>query len=268
MIRRRHWTIAVVTAVALHAFVFSVFAQKFDDGADLADQKGIEVELGMLGDLGGAQKVRDEENEPQPSVAPPVEPEPVTEPEPIPEPEPEPVQKAEVQVQVQPEPKPKPKPISKPEPRPEPKPEPVSKAVSTVVSDKPVAADANPAQASAASSETARPGSNVSGGSNAAAAASGARKSWYAEVAAHLARHKHYPMRARRMRHEAIVTLRFVVERDGSVRQSEIIGPSEYRALNQAVEEMLERAQPLPPIPKELPGDEVSLSIPVAFKLQ
>jgi outer membrane biosynthesis protein TonB len=44
--------------------------------------------------------------------------------------------------------------------------------------------------------------------------------------------------------------------------------PSKYRALNRAVNDILERAKPLPVFPEDLPGDEISLSIPVAFKLQ
>ena len=101
-----------------------------------------------------------------------------------------------------------------------------------------------------------------------AATAVGARTSRYAQVVSHLARHKHYPIRARRMRHEAVVMLSFVVARDGSVRQAEITGPSQHRALNKAVQDMLERAKPLPVFPEELPGEEISLSIPVAFKLR
>jgi len=70
------------------------------------------------------------------------------------------------------------------------------------------------------------------------------------------------------MRHEAVVTLSFVVARDGRVRASEITGPSQYRELNRAVEEMLERAEPLPRFPRDLPVQEVRMTIPVEFKLR
>jgi len=279
MILRRHWALAAVAAIGLHAVGFSVLAQKPDIGAKLPDQQGIEIELGMLGELAGTLQSTDGDNESQTNVAPLAEtaPELITEPEPepIPEPEPsprpEPLQKPEVQIKPEPKPEsrsvPKPelefKPVSKSDPKP------IAKGALNVASNKPVDVDASPARAGNVPSDASHPGGAGSAGESlAAAAATGARTSWYAQVASHLARHKHYPMRARRMRHEAVVTLSFVVARDGSVRQAEITGPSKHRALNKAVEDMLERAKPLPVFPADLPGAEIRLSIPVAFKLR
>lgn len=261
MIRRRHWAAASVTAVALHALVFSVLAQKLDQGAGVPGHPGIEVELGMLGELDDGAQADGENNEPQTVVAPLAEQAPKVEPvpEPEPEPEPEPVQKAEVQ--VEPEPKPKPVPAQKPKPE----------QASTVVSDKPVDAKASPATPGTSAGGTSQQEGALAGGGSAAegaAKAASARKVWYTEVAAHLARHKHYPMRARRMRHEAVVTLSFLVARNGSVRASEITEPSQYGELNRAVEDMLERAEPLPRFPSDLPGQEVRMTIPVEFKLR
>src|SRR5690554_2062782 len=65
MIRRRHWAAASVTAIALHAVVFSMLAQELDQGAALSGQYGVEVELGMLGDLGGGAQASGEDSEPQ-----------------------------------------------------------------------------------------------------------------------------------------------------------------------------------------------------------
>lgn len=265
MIRRRHWVAASVAAVALHALVFSVLAQKLDQGVGLSGHSGIEVELGMLGELGDGTPAGGENNEPQTVVAPLAEQTPEVEPVPEPEPDPEPVQKAEVQVK----PEPKREPVQKPKPVPAPKPKP--EQTSTVVSDKPVDAKASPATPGTAAGGTSRQEGALAGGGGAAegtAKAASARKVWYAEVAAHLARHKNYPMRARRMRHEAVVTLSFVVARDGSVRASEITEPSQHGELNRAVEDMLERAEPLPRFPSDLPGQEIRMTVPVEFKLR
>src|SRR5690554_4916612 len=267
MIRRRHWAAASVTAIALNAVVFSMLAQELDQGAALSGHYGVEVELGMLGDLGGGAQASGEDSEPQTVVAPPaeevseVEPDPAPEPLPEPIPEPDVVQKAEVQV------KPEPKPIREPKPKPA--------QTSTEASEKPIDTEASPANPGTEGGEiSGREGASSGGGSasgNAAevgAAAASARRLWYSEVTAHLARHKHYPMRARRMRHEAVITLSFVVARDGSIKASEIIELSEHRELNRAVEEMLKRAEPLPQFPRDLPGQEVRMTIPVEFKLR
>ncbi|WP_309043697.1 energy transducer TonB [Marinobacter sediminicola] len=266
MIRHRHWAVAFVTSVALHALAFSVLVLKPDQGAGLPGHYGIEVELSMLGE--GAQ-ASGEDKEPQAGVAPPaeraskVEPESALEPEPEPEPKPESL----------PEPVLKTRPVPAPEPKPEPERKPAQ--TSAEVAGKPIDAGispANPGTGSGGSSgpEGARSGGGSAGDSaaNAGAKAADASKLWQAEVAAHLARHKHYPMRARRMRQEAVVTLSFVVARDGSVRASEITGLSEHAELNRAVEEMLERAEPLPRFPVDLPGQEVRMTIPVEFKLR
>lgn len=257
MILRRHWVLAAVAAIGLHAVGLSVFAQQSDIGADLPDQQGIEVELGMLGEHADTPKITDEDSQPYTTVTKPsrTEPEIITRSEPAPEPEPPPepkqVQKADVQI----------KPESKP------KPKPVAQAFSNVASNEPEDVEASPARASHVPRDASRLGGKGPTDKNEATAA-GARTSWYAQVVSHLAQHKHYPMRARRMRHEAVVTLSFVVTRDGSVRQAEITGPSKHRALNKAVQDMLERAKPLPVFPEDLPEEEISLSIPVAFKLR
>ena len=56
MIRPHHWLIALALAFGVHLMAFAVLAYN-DPKGDAADQgvQGIEIDLGMLGDLGEAQ---------------------------------------------------------------------------------------------------------------------------------------------------------------------------------------------------------------------
>jgi periplasmic protein TonB len=83
-----------------------------------------------------------------------------------------------------------------------------------------------------------------------------------------LERHKEYPRRAQLRRQEGTALLRFVVDRDGHVLSYRIEESSGHAALDDAVEEMLERAQPLPTMPPEMTQARLELVVPVTFQLR
>jgi protein TonB len=165
---------------------------------------------------------------PEPEVA---EPPPVVEEAPPPPPEPKPLPK--------PVPKPKPKPVPKPKPKPAPKPQP--KAV------------AKPAPAPVAQ-PTATPEPLL-------------RARYEDALAAWLARHKDYPMIARRRGIEGTVRLRVKVDRGGNVLSSQVVSGSGSAILDQASLRMVDRADPFPSMPKDYPGDSFQFVIPVDFEL-
>jgi protein TonB len=69
-------------------------------------------------------------------------------------------------------------------------------------------------------------------------------------------------------RQEGVVQLRFVVDRTGKVLSYQIAESSGHRLLDEEVERMIARAQPLPAIPADMNQDRLELVLPVSFNLR
>jgi protein TonB len=63
------------------------------------------------------------------------------------------------------------------------------------------------------------------------------------------------------------VTLFFIVSREGKVLESYISESSGYKKLDDAVLRMLKQASPLPVFPEDMTQEQLSISIPIVFKL-
>lgn len=229
------------------------------------------------------------EPEPAPEPAPPPEPEPEPEPEPIPEPEPveEEVAAAIPEQLPPPEPTP-PQPAIDPPPRPQVKPTPTPQPVQAAAlqptvptspaPERPARAVAGasvaaqtapgPADGSADPSPDATTDGGGGGGGGGTPAGDGQRMDYATVLSAWLEQYKEYPRRAQSRRYEGIATLRFTVDRQGNVLSYRIDESSGHAALDRAVEEMIERAQPLPPMPDEITATEMEVVLPVAFRLE
>ncbi|MEH6564084.1 MAG: energy transducer TonB [Halopseudomonas sp.] len=242
MIRPRHWLIAFLLAAGVHLAAFAVLAyhKPTGDAAD-AGLQGIEIDLGMLGDLGEAQETEQPEE-----VAPP--PPPAAKPPPPPPPPAPPRQQAVAKVKTPP----------KPEPEPPREPEPVAEAVTA-----PAAVQTGESQADANKLKQ----STGSGNASTTGGQSSATKSYYSMLASQLARNKRYPSASRRRGEEGVATLFFVVARDGSVSQASIRTSSGSRRLDEAVLDMLKRATPLPAFNADMSEQQLTIVIPVEFKL-
>lgn len=263
MIQRRYWLFALLMAISIHAAGFVVFFDKdTDDGAELAGEQGIEIDLGMIGDLGETEET---EPEAAPEPVPEPEPEPVTEPEPevIATPEPEPVklpepvkpkQQTETKVKKQIAPAPKPQPTVQTEPEPEIMPQ--AKPVATYAQTQ----DATPKQAKQKQT-TGKAAAMTNGGQVAA------RQSYFSLLAATLAKHKRYPSVSRRRGEEGIVKLFFVVDRSGEVLEYRISESSGSKRLDEAVLKMLDNASPLPAFPADMSQQKLEVNVPIAFQL-
>lgn len=176
---------------------------------------------------------------PLPEPAPPPPPKVITPPQP-PTPIEEPplpklaeAPKPTISVPKPPKPKPKPAP-----PKPEKKPEPPQ--------EKPPAeqtVDTPPTTAPPAKSQA--PAPSVASNSN-------ALPTWQSDLLRHLAKFKKYPEDARRRGMQGVNRLRFVVDGEGKVLSYSLAGGSGSASLDRATMEMIRRAQPLPPPPKEL----------------
>ncbi|HEC58847.1 hypothetical protein LCGC14_2175750 [marine sediment metagenome] len=274
MIKKQHWLIALLIACVLHAAAFISFASTDQiDQAEDTGKSGVEIDLGMLGDLGTAtadpiveEVVAEKEPEPEKEIEPPevVEPTPVEpEPEPIPEPvklDPKPVvQKNDVKIKKQVKaPKVEKKIIPKEKPTP-----------IKPVEHKVAVAATKTAQKATSSTNTTREKKASTGTQNtlSSGAQKSAERSYFAELSAKLARHKRYPNRSRRLHEEGIVVLFIAINRDGTVTNSYISKSSGFPKLDEAVLSMLRKASPLPAFPDDMKQANLSINIPIDFKL-
>jgi TonB family protein len=96
----------------------------------------------------------------------------------------------------------------------------------------------------------------------------GIEAAYLAALQARLERYKDYPGPARRRGEEGTVLLRFTINRYGMVIEHAIVQSSGFQSLDNSVEHMIRRAQPLPAIPHEMGRDWMQVILPVQFQLQ
>jgi protein TonB len=225
------------------------------------------------GGIAGAQAAEP----PPPAPEKPVVAEKPIEPPPPPEPEPEIVTSKDKAPDVADAPKPEPRPEPKPQPKPKPvvekpRPKPVPQPERA---EKPVEAPAKPVEVAAVTAPAPKGQvgqQNAPGAGNGNARTSGgnpgAEANYYAELSAWLERHKEYPWRAQRRHSEGVAYLQFVVAQNGKVLRYAIKRSSGHALLDEAVERMIQKANPLPPIPPELGKDHIEIVVPVEFYLK
>ena len=256
------WTVAVAAALAAHSLLLLGYARLGGYGAAGEGQGGIEIGLGLLGNMGEAlvdsdareipQQARDLMPEPTPPEPTPAEPPQQQAPRPEPQPAaavPEPVRQiTEVTVRTETS-------------------ELVAQLRQSGAESAPAESAPSEGGASGDASVTQRRRSTGTGDSDGAGGSAGRSASYAAQLAAQLNRYKHYPMAARRARQEGTVTLLLVIRPDGSIADFSISESSGWDALDAAVLRMLERAQPLPPFPASMKEESFRVRLPVSFSL-
>ncbi|MGH6617498.1 TonB family protein [Sphingomonas sp.] len=90
---------------------------------------------------------------------------------------------------------------------------------------------------------------------------------WRAQVLAHLLRFQHYPAAALREELSGTVMLRLRVQSDGIVFARRVVGSSGVPLLDAAALELVDRAQPLPPLPDAPPGAAIDVVLPVTYRI-
>lgn len=276
MITKQHWFGALAIAFSVHvaAFISLPVTEDVNTAKDHGEA-GIEVDLGMLGDLGVAMaETVNEKVEQQ------------LDPEPIEEPITEPVESVEVEQQSKPEPIIKPieveqKPIVKKDIVKIKKQQPQIKKIKKEAQKKPVKIkpkvevthqpkkSSEPVTAKKAKKTNVEAKKISTGSQNTVSTGGnkGADRSYISVISAKLARYKRYPKSARKKEHEGTVTLFFIVKRDGKVIESYISQSSGYPQLDRAVLRMLKKASPLPRFPENMEQEQLSIRIPIEFKL-
>jgi len=256
MMTTRDIVIATVAAVLIHmALLFPFLAHaKNDEGAIAEGQEGLYVGVGIAGSYAdikeGKKSLKEEiteevEAEVEENVDPELEPEPKSEPDPEPKPE------TKMESELKPEPKIEAKPKTKPVLKPKPKLKPKSKKAEAT------------SKAGQASQKATGIGDHEDTGGNPSA-----KQTYLTVVKARIARFKKYPQSARRDGVAGTVTVRFVILRNGRVKQAELIKSSGDKRLDKEALSMLKRASPFPPLPSDVSGQKLDLTIPIEFSLK
>lgn len=215
---------------------------------------------------------------PDPSDAPPPEPAVRAEPvipvlEPVPDetaPPPPPVQAHEERTVVANVPRRRPPELAPP-PSPQPAPAVRRAPAPTVTSEstaapEPAAAEGGVADEKAAASPGAggTPGEGGAGGAGQRAA----QADYFSTLGAWFERHKHYPRQARLRRQEGRTLLALTIARDGEVLAYAIDRGSGYPLLDDAVLDMIQRAERLPPFPDTMTQTQLQIVVPIQFELR
>ena len=190
-------------------------------------------------------------------------PEPKVEPKPLPKPEPKKIEKPKPEpkkVEKKPEPKPEPRPEPKIEPKVEPKPEPTPAvtAPAPIATPAPAVNTNLPANNKSIASAPAQKVAQELNLSNAQSDED------FSKVIAAVKRHKNYPNNARRMKHQGVVEVRFLLKTDGSIDELKVTKSSGFESLDNGALENVKKASSEFPKPKEARY----LRFPIAFTLR
>ena len=164
------------------------------------------------------------------------------------------------QQQAEPEPEPE-KPIEKIELPPDPQVEPVVAVTPQPKPIKPKQKHASLASApSTADHQAERAAAPMPGASS---RNSDAMPNWKSQLVAALERQKRYPSEARG--DQGTAQLAFSVDRQGGVHNARVTRSSGFSVLDHEALALVQRAQPLPRPPPEVPGTQIPIVVPIRF---
>ena len=260
----------VASAIVHVAAAYFLLSHNFSE-IKIGEQKPIKIALNSFTPVPQttAPQISEQVMIPEPTPpAPPPPPEP-PKPEPKPEPkvEPKPLPKPEPKKIEKPKPEPKKvekKPLPKPEPRPEPKiepkvePKPAITAPAPAATPAPVVNSNLPANNKSIASAPAQKVAQELNLSNAQSDED------FSKVIAAVKKHKSYPNNARRMKHQGVVEVRFLLKTDGSIDELKVTKSSGFESLDNGALENVKKASSEFPKPKEARY----LRFPIAFTLR
>ncbi|WP_258032487.1 energy transducer TonB [Campylobacter concisus] len=188
-------------------------------------------------------------------------PEPKVEPKPLPKPEPKKIEKPKPEpkkVEKKPLPKPEPHPEPKIEPKVEPKVEPKPEPTPAITTPAPAVNSNLPANNKSIASAPAQKVAQELNLSNAQSDED------FSKVIAAVKKHKSYPNNARRMKHQGVVEVRFLLKTDGSIDELKVTKSSGFESLDNGALENVKKASSEFSKPKEARY----LRFPIAFTLR
>ena len=91
---------------------------------------------------------------------------------------------------------------------------------------------------------------------------------WRSELSNRLQRAKRYPDVARARDEQGAAAVAFTMDRSGHVLSAKLVRSSGSPSLDEEAVAMVRRADPLPPMPADMPGSTATLTVPVTFSLR
>ena len=261
-----------VSAIVHVAAAYFLLSHNFSE-IKIGEQKPIKIALNSFTPVPQTSAPQISEQvmipEPTPPAPPPPPPPEPPKPEPKPEPkvEPKPLPKPEPKKIEKPKPEPKKmekKPLPKPEPRPEPKIEPKVEPKPAITAPAPVATPAPAVNSNLPANNksiASAPAQKVAQELNLSNAQSDED---FSKVIAAVKKHKSYPNNARRMKHQGVVEVRFLLKTDGSIDELKVTKSSGFESLDNGALENVKKASSEFPKPKEARY----LRFPIAFTLR
>ncbi len=110
-------------------------------------------------------------------------------------------------------------------------------------------------------------GDGISAAGNGPPGRDAALDDYLARLMAWLEQHRRYPDEARRRRAEGVALVTVVIDRQGNILSHAFARRSGHAALDRAVEDMIRRAAPVPPLPDALGMSRLTIAVPVRFRL-
>ena len=257
-----------VSAIVHVAAAYFLLSHNFSE-IKIGEQKPIKIALNSFTPVPQTSAPQISEQVMIPEPIPPTPPPEPPKPEPKPEPkiEPKPLPKPEPKKIEKPKPEPKKvekKPLPKPEPRPEPKIEPKVEPKPAITAPAPTATPAPVVNSNLPANNKSiavAPAQKVAQELNLSNAQSDED---FSKVIAAVKKHKNYPNNARRMKHQGVVEVRFLLKTDGSIDELKVTKSSGFESLDNGALENVKKASSEFPKPKEARY----LRFPIAFTLR
>ena len=95
----------------------------------------------------------------------------------------------------------------------------------------------------------------------------GREKKYFGELKRWLDKHKDYPAAAKQEKQQGTVVVWFSINRNGEITVSKIKKNSGNPLLDQAALDLLQKANPVPPIPDSITQETLSIAIPIDYSL-
>ena len=256
-----------VSAIVHAAAAYFLLSHNFSE-IKIGEQKPIKIALNSFTPVPQTSAPQISEQvlipEPTPPAPPPPpeppkpEPEPKVEPKPEPKPEPKKIEKPKPEpkkVEKKPLPKPEPRPEPKTEPKAEPQAEPAPSPAATPAPAVNTNLPANNKSIAAAPAQKVAQELNLSNAQS---------DEDFSKVIAAVKKYKSYPNNARRMKHQGVVEVRFLLKTDGSIDELKVTKSSGFESLDNGALENVKKASSEFPKPKEARY----LRFPIAFTLR
>lgn len=237
-----------VSAIVHAAAAYFLLSHNFSE-IKIGEQKPIKIALNSFTPVPQTTAPQISEQVMIPEPTPPAPPPPPEPPKPEPKPEPKKVEK---------------KPLPKPEPRPEPKTEPKVEPKPAITAPAPTATPAPAVNSNLPANNksiASAPAQKVAQELNLSNAQSDED---FSKVIAAVKKHKSYPNNARRMKHQGVVEVRFLLKADGSIDELKVTKSSGFESLDNGALENVKKASSEFPKPKEARY----LRFPIAFTLR